>query len=146
MTSTPTSLPDDPQELRQLAEQMARQLAVYEQEASAKDERIEQLLDYIQLLRQKQFGAKADRLSKEQLSLFDEAELEALIGELEAELEAAQQEQDTPATTPTSPAKTTPKRKPLPAHLTRIERIIDLDDEQKATLGDGWVLIGYETA
>ncbi|NWN83645.1 MAG: IS66 family transposase [Halomonas sp.] len=143
MTDTLNTLPDDPHALRQLAEQMARQLAVYEQEVSAKDERIEQLLDYIQLLRQKQFGAKADRLSKEQLSLFDEAELEALIGELEAELEAAQQDQDTTATKPT---KNTPKRTPLPAHLTRIERIIDLDDEQKAALGEGWVLIAYETA
>ncbi|HSH47423.1 MAG TPA: IS66 family transposase [Halomonas sp.] len=146
MTYAPDSLPDNPQELRRLAEQMARQLAVYEQEVSAKDERIEQLLDYIQLLRQKQFGAKADRLNKAQLSLFDEAELEALIGELEAELEEAQQEQDTTATTPTSSARKTPKRTPLPSHLTRIERIIDLNDEQKAALGEGWVLIGYETA
>lgn len=145
MTYAPDSLPDNPHELRRLAEQMARQLAVYEQEVSAKDERIEQLLDYIQLLRQKQFGAKADRLSKDQLSLFDEAELEALIGELEAELEEAQQEQDTTATKPTSPARKTPKRKPLPSHLTRIERIIDLDDEQKAALGEGWVLIGHDT-
>ncbi|MCA1773993.1 MAG: hypothetical protein LC677_15840 [Halomonas sp.] len=35
---------------------------------------------------------------------------------------------------------------PLPAHLSRIERIIDLDDEQKAAHGEGWVLIDYETA
>lgn len=146
MTHTPHALPDNPQELRQLAEQMARQLAVYEQEVSAKDERIEQLLDYIQLLRQKQFGAKADRLSKDQLSLFDEAELEALISELEAELAEAQQEQDATAPKGPSPAKQAPKRKPLPSHLARVERTIDLDDEQKDALGEGWVLIGHETA
>lgn len=59
MTHTPDALPDDPQELRRLAEQMARQLAAYEQQNREKDERIEQLLDYIQLLRQKRFGTKA---------------------------------------------------------------------------------------
>lgn len=151
MTYAPNALPDNPQELRQLAEQMARQLAVYEQEKQqyqdvvrARDEHIEQLLDYIHLLRQKQFGAKTDRLSKDQLSLFDEAELEALISELEAELADAQQEVKAPKAA--SPAKQTPKRKPLPAHLTRVERIIDLDDEQKTALGEGWRLIGHETA
>ena len=47
-----------------------------------KAQRIEQLLDYILLLRKRQFGAKADRPHKDQISLFDEAELEQLLAEL----------------------------------------------------------------
>ena len=49
------------------------------------EQRIEQLLETIELLRRKRFGASADRVPDEQLKLFDEAELEALIAELEAE-------------------------------------------------------------
>jgi len=47
-----------------------------------KDQRIEQLLDYIVLLRKRQFGASADRPNKDQIPLFDEAELEQLMAEL----------------------------------------------------------------
>jgi len=36
-----------------------------------KDQRIEQLLDYIVLLRKRQFGARADRPNKDQIPLFD---------------------------------------------------------------------------
>ena len=49
-----------------------------------KDQKIEQLLDYIQLLRQKQFGRSTERSNKNQTNLFDEAELDALLAELEA--------------------------------------------------------------
>jgi hypothetical protein len=41
------------------------------------------LLDYILLLRKRQFGARADRSNKDQVKLFDEAELEQLLAELE---------------------------------------------------------------
>ena len=47
-----------------------------------KDQRIEQLLDYIVLLRKRQFSASADRPNKDQIPLFDEAELEQLMAEL----------------------------------------------------------------
>lgn len=50
------------------------------------------------------------------------------------------------AAKPPSLAKKATKRKPLPDHLTRIERSIDLDDEQKAALGDSLVLFGHEIA
>lgn len=166
MTNTAFSLPNDPQQLRAVATEMAGQLQAYEQQlaeqgkaylcetrkleesARQKDQRIEQLLDYIQLLRQKRFGVSSERLSKDQLQLFDEAELEALIGELEAEVEQAT------APEPAAPAKADapdadkpkPKRRSLPAHLKRVERIIDLSEADKARLGDDWVLIGYEEA
>ena len=49
--------------------------------AAERQQRIEQLLDYILLLRKRQFG-RSSEASKYQINLFDEAELEALLEEL----------------------------------------------------------------
>ena len=42
--------------------------------------------------------------------------------------------------------KKKPVRRPLPAHLDRIEKTIDLSDEEKASMGDDWICIGYDTS
>ena len=94
-------------------------------------------------MRKRQFGASADRPNKNQFTLFDEAELEQLLAELESP------EQD--ATEPTVQEKTDserkkPVRRPLPAHFNRVEKIIDLSDEEKAAMGDDWTFIGYDTS
>ncbi len=115
-----------------------------EQALTEKARRIEQLLDYILLLRKRQFGASADRTNKNQAALFDEAELEQLLAELDL---PADWDEGKPA--PQKKAqdeKKKPVRRPLPAHLDRIEKIIDLSDEEKATLGDDWSCIGYDTS
>ena len=106
------------------------------------ERQIQQLLDYITLLKRKHFGPSADRISPDQLKLFDEAELEALIAELEIAAES-------PATTtPRQPAPEQPKdkpvRRPLPEHLPRVERIIDLPEAQKQAMGSDWTFIGYD--
>jgi len=127
--------------LQAIVAEQERELAEKTQRLEARDQRIDQLLDYIQLLRQKRFGRSSERASKEQIALFDESELEQLIGELEAEVEAEQ----APKKKATESAdKKKPVRRPLPANLKRVEKIIDLSDEQKAALGEGWVFIGYE--
>ena len=86
-------------------------LAQKTQTLRARDQRIDQLLDYIELLRHKRFGASADRVSKDQITLFDESELEQLIGELEVELDVAE---IAPVKDKAAPAKK-PVRRPLPA-------------------------------
>ena len=110
-----------------------------------KDQKIEQLLDYIQLLRQKQFGRSTERFNKNQTNLFDEAELDALLAELEA---LSDTKDEPPAEVPASnkavSAKKKPVRRPLPENLKRIEKIIDLPEAEKQAMGDDWVLIGYE--
>ena len=68
--------------LRDAVKEKERALAEKEQALSDKDQRIEQLLDYIVLLHKRQFGASADRPNKDQIPLFDEAELEQLMAEL----------------------------------------------------------------
>ena len=62
---------------------MRNEVEEKEQALTEKNQRIEQLLDYILLLRKRQFGASADRTNKDQVSLFDEAELEQLLAELD---------------------------------------------------------------
>jgi transposase len=107
-----------------------------------REQHIQQLLDYITLLKRKRFGPSADRIPADQLKLFDEAELEALIAELEEGLE----EPTTPESKPSTPEKpkAKPRRRPLPEHLPRVERVIDLPEAQKQAMGSQWTFIGYD--
>lgn len=150
MDSAAFPLPNDPDQLkaevvqlRGTVKEKEQAIAEKERALNEKAQRIEQLLDYILLLRKRQFGASADRPNKNQFTLFDEAELEQLLAELESP------EQDD--TEPTVQEKTDserkkPVRRPLPAHFNRIEKIIDLSDEEKAAMGDDWTFIGYDTS
>lgn len=135
-------LENDPVELRSEVIQLRAAVKEKEQAIAEKEQRIEQLLDYILLLRKRQFGPTTDQPNKDQLSLFDEAELEQLAAELERD-------------PPSEDAESTPKgngdekrnkpiRRPLPAHLNRIEKIIDLSAQDKAAMGDDWRFIGYD--
>jgi len=151
MHSSVVSLCDDPiqlkaevVQLRDVVKENEQTIAEKEHALTEKTQRIEQLLDYILLLRKRQFGASADRTNKNQVSLFDEAELEQLLAELDLPSEL---DEDKPG--PQKKAqdeKKKPVRRPLPAHLDRIEKIIDLSDEEKAALGDDWSCIGYDTS
>ena len=109
-----------------------------------KDQRIEQLLDYIVLLRKRQFGASADRPNKDQIPLFDEAELEQLMAELGLSDEG--EESASSAQAKAKAPRRKPVRRPLPAHFPRVEKMIDLSDEQKNAMGDDWTFIGYDTS
>lgn len=108
-----------------------------------KDQTIEQLVSFIQLMRQKKFGSSSEAFDPNQLDIFDESALDALLTLDDDEAN----EEDAPAADqiPTTPKKK-PKRRPLPADLRRVENIIDLTDEEKAAMGDDWVFIGYDIA
>lgn len=54
-----------------------------------RDRQIELLLERLELLRHQRFGPKADRISKDQLALFDEAELNVLLEELDTQIAEA---------------------------------------------------------
>jgi transposase len=153
----PTS--NDPAVLRGIIGELLGQLADAQQEREAqqrelatqtaalqeREQRIEQLLEYIELLRRKRFGPSSDRVAEGQLALFDEAELEALIEALEGDLAAAAKE-SLPKDTATQEPKRKPVRRPLPAHLPRVEHVLDLSEEEKAAMGGDWVAIGYDVS
>ncbi len=118
---------------------------IKEQQLEKKERQIEQLLDYIQLLRQKQFGRSSEKISKDQINLFDESELEKLLGDLEEQdPEENKPDLDTPSQVHTEKKK--PVRRPLPKNLKRIEKIIDISDADKVQMKDNWILIGYDTS
>jgi len=114
-----------------------------DQQLQQKDQEIEQLLTMIQLLRQKRFGRSSEAFNPDQLQIFDETQLDDLL-----KLNEADDEQDPLSSTDNSPVtpKNKPKRQPLPASYKRIEKIIDLPDEEKTTMGSDWVFIGYDSA
>jgi len=131
-------------QLRDVLKENEQALAEKEQALAEKTQRIEQLLDYILLLRKRQFGASADRANKNQASLFDEAELEQLLAELDL---PSDRDEGKPATQKQAQdEKSKPVRRALPADLQRIEKIIDLSEEEKAVMGDEWTFIGYESS
>jgi len=142
MQNAAAPLPDDPRELHAEVLRLQERLAESERQRAEHEHHIQQLLDYITLLKRKRFAPSADRIPADQLKLFDEAELEALIGELEAELEQPPAPQSKPSA-PDKP-KGQPVRRPLPAHLPRVERLIDLPEADKQAMGSDWTLIGYE--
>jgi len=144
MHSGAFSLSDDPIQLQAEVVQLRDAVKEKEHALTEKAQRIEQLLDYILLLRKRQFGAKADRTNKDQVSLFDEAELEQLLAELE--LPSDTDEDESGPQKKAKEGKKKPIRRPLPAHFDRIEKIIDLSDEEKAAMGADWTFIGYDTS
>jgi len=144
MKSAAFSLPNNPDQLKAEVVQLRGIVKEKEHTITKKEQRIEQLLDYILLLRKRQFGASADRPNKDQINLFDEAELEQLLAELNL---PSEQDDTEPATQEkTDKEKKKPIRRPLPAHFNRVEKIIDLSDEEKAAMGDDWTFIGYDTS
>ena len=144
MDSAALSLPNDPDQLKDEVLQLRGAVKEKEQAIAEKEQRIEQLLDYILLLRKRQFGASADRPNKDQVTLFDEAELEQLLAELG--LPAGPEDAEPTVQKKAAGEGKKPVRRPLPAHFNRVEKLIDLSDEEKAAMGDDWTFIGYDTS
>ena len=89
-----------------------------------KDERIQQLEAMILQLRKQQFGTSSEKLSPDQLALFDEAE----------EAAAEEEPEDIAVEGHTRKAR---KRASIPADLPREVIIHDLPDAQKICPHDG---------
>ncbi len=128
----------------EMVNELLLSLESHEQEIQQKDLEIEQLLAVIHLLRQKRFGRSSEAFNPDQLHIFDETQLEDLLKADEApEGESVPVES---AATAASTPKKKPRRRPLTAHYKRIERIIDLSEEEKAETGNDGLLIGYDSA
>ncbi len=136
---------NDPVQLKAEVVHLRDTVKEKEQTIVEKKQRIEQLLDYILLLRKRQFGSSADRPNKDQLNLFDEAELEQLLADLDdAPLDPDDSEPKVKEKDDREKKK--PIRRPLPAHFDRIEKILDVSEAEKAAMGDDWIFIGYDTS
>jgi len=124
-----SSLPEDPNQLKDLLLSSYTQIMRLEQENTEQASQIEELkkehgilLDELSLLRMKLFGRRSEKLSEQELLqslLFDEAELN--LKEL-----APEPSIEVPAHT-----RRKPRREKLPEELPRIEVVHDIPEEQK---------------
>jgi transposase len=102
-------LPTDIELLHRLVRDMA---AVVEH----RDGEIERLQAIIKKLQRAQFGRRSERLDPDQF--------EFALEDIENDIERAREQNPTPVA---DSEKTRPKRKPLPDHLPRIDKLIDVD-------------------
>lgn len=158
MPKAAAPLPNDPEQLRQLCEQLQATIvdqetllqahrATIQQQAKtlkSRQETIEYLSERLALLLSKRYQAQSEQLKAIQGQLFDEAELDAAIRETEAELERLKRESSDPDKPAAKLPRQSPRRKPLPDHLRRVDIVIDLGDEDKQLMGDDWVAVGHE--
>lgn len=89
-------------------------------ELLAKDQRISLLEEALMLARQQRFGKKCETLTSMQRSLFDEdvdADIAAIEANLKVQLPRNADEKQSPSSRPV--------RKPLPANLERVTRVIE---------------------
>ncbi|MGI9569068.1 MAG: transposase, partial [Desulfobulbia bacterium] len=115
MISTPSTLPDDPVELKKIIAEMAAVQQHYESENELLREQNRKLFDQL-------FGRKSEKLfsGSPQLLLFDMHEVDP---EAEPEIE---DNVEVP-----SHSRKKPGRKPLPENLPRVEVVHDISEEEK---------------
>ena len=118
MFTVPTNLPDDPATLQLIL-----------RAALAEIERLQLLLAG---LRRNRFGRRSEQLDEATLQQGTE-DLEQSVAEQQAALDGAASPSQTPTPDPTpKPRRTEPARRnrgALPAHLPRIELLIDVEDK-----------------
>jgi transposase len=103
----------NPQELRDLATALFTQVTQKDQELKTKQLKIDQLTHEMAVLKRWRFGRRSERLDPAQRSLLEES--------IDEDLEAIERELEALQTTRPVPAKATPRRTALPAHLPRRE-------------------------
>jgi transposase len=125
-------------ELKQRLAAMELQLSKQNNALENKDHKIETLEEYIRYMVQQHFGSSSEKLSADQINLFDEAELLS-------DDDASDEEEEC---TNVPAHKRKKKRASIPKELPRTEVIHDLTDEEKVCPHDGIALrhFGNETS
>ncbi|MEK7430935.1 MAG: IS66 family transposase zinc-finger binding domain-containing protein, partial [Pseudomonadota bacterium] len=137
MTALADTLPDDPEALKAivLAERAAHAASLAERDAEA--ERLRQIIKEMQRHR---FGRRAETLPIDQLELALED-----VQQVEAD-EAARTEAGDPARKAATTSKRRANRGSLPAHLPRIETLVDVEDKACPCCSGELHLIGEDRA
>jgi len=134
-----STLPDDAEDLRTMLLEVSAIKETLEAELAGQRLELENLREQIRLLLHKRFGPSSERLSDDQLQLFNEAE------------DLTDKEEATAAAAPIvvqAHTRVRTGRRPLPASLPRVEVLHDLSAEEKICPLDGCELkrIGEETS
>lgn len=138
LDSSLDQLPDDSDTLKRMIIEIRSD---YEIKLRELDEQYAQLKAQIRIMLQRHYGRSSEAAAG-QGQLFNEAEATAVAEEPEGTVAA------TAATTPQQPPCQKGGRRPLPAHLPRLEVIHTLDESQRICPNDGSVLtqIGSEVS
>jgi transposase len=121
------NLPTDPALLHQIVRDMAHRVA-------HQDDELERLRQIIRQFQRAQFGRRSEQLSDDQLALG--------LEDLQADLGAAVARVETESGPIEDPAEAPPRRKPLPDHLPREKKILELDKDSCPCCGGALHLIG----
>ena len=129
------------EENQQLKQQLLSQQQAFDAQLKTKQQRIALLEELLRSANQRQFGASSEKISADQLRLFNEAEETASQSEEETEADG-QSDIEVPAYT--RPRK---KRASIPDDIEREEIVYDLPETEKHCPHDGTALrcIGEET-
>ena len=138
MATSSHSLPDNVEALHEIILQQQAQL----EEFAEQSEHVAFLEEYIRLLKHQRFGASSEKSSSAQLGLFNEAECAADADDVP---EAEQVEDDDTIEVPPHKRRKCGRR-PIPAHIPRVEILHDLSEDEKVCAHDGYRLqeIGRE--
>jgi transposase len=137
MEHTANPLPEDPQELQSLLIRERAAHAKTQQREARLEQQIRSLLEALRLARHRQFGASSEK-APGQSELFDEADIPV------EELADADVVDEGVAAKPREKAGV---RKPLPKHLPRVRRVIDIpEDERQCPCGCELTAIGEESS
>ena len=131
MKSLPNQLPNDIESLTALVAEQASRNTHLEQENARISAKVLSLQEQLNLALALRFAASSEKLSPDQIRLFDEAEVEALAGDNAALDETIE-----------VPAHTRKKRgrKPLPDTLPRVDVVYELPAEDQLCPHDGQAL------
>jgi len=130
-------LPSDPAELRAILVQAAARIAEIEGERDAAVSEADRLRGIIRELQRHRFGRRSEQLSPDQLALALE-DLEQTLAAAEARQPGAPKERVA--------ARRKVNRGALPAHLPRLEQVIDIADKTCPCCGGAMHKIGEDTS
>ena len=114
------SLPNDPEQLKEMLLELQQVVIQKEVELAEKDVAYQQLLERYNLKLANEYGKKSEKMPGAD-EVFNEVEL--VLDEHDKKLLGAPQADAT--------TKTKPKRKPLPTALPRVDVIVDIDESDK---------------
>jgi transposase len=135
MSNVPNQLPRDIETLQALlAEQVARNTRL-EQDNMRLDAKVLSLQEQLNLALARRYAASSEKLSPDQIRLFNEAEVDAALDD-------GDHDEADPEETVAVPAHSRKKggRKPLPDTLPRVEVIHEIPEDQRQCPHDGQVL------
>jgi transposase len=147
VSASPDPLPEDLAAAHEMIARMRASLAEKDAEIAAKDEALAnrdialaRLTTLLKKLQRRQFGKKSERLDPDQMCLGIE-DLETAIGMAEAEEEARDG-----AAKSARGANRGIKRGKLPAHLPRVEIVVDIEDKDCPCCGGALHVIGEDAS